>query len=128
MKLIKITSDNVQIRTDSEEFRDIRINDLVSVSDGETELVTVVVSVSDIDAGGALGEEDYIFEGVSMKNVECSIVGSVRDGIFTKAVGRYPTMDVTAEIISGSGSGRCFPVTKVGSLSGSMRHMAALLL
>ena len=74
MKLIKITSDNVQIRTDSEEFRDIRINDLVSVSDGETELVTVVVSVSDIDAGGALGEEDYIFEGVSMKNVECSIV------------------------------------------------------
>lgn len=101
MKLIKITSDNVQIRTDSEEFRDIRINDLVSVSDGETELVTVVVSVSDIDAGGALGEEDYIFEGVSMKNVECSIVGSVRDGIFTKAVGRYPTMDVTAEIISG---------------------------
>lgn len=101
MKLIKITSDNVQIRTDSEEFRDIRINDLVSVSDGETELVTVVVSVSDIDAGGALGEEDYIFEGVSMKNVECSIVGSVRDGIFIKAVGRYPTMDVTAEIISG---------------------------
>ena len=58
MKLIKITSDNVQIRTDSEEFRDIRINDLVSVSDGETELVTVVVSVSDIDAGGALGEEE----------------------------------------------------------------------
>ena len=59
MKLIKITSDNVQIRTDSEEFRDIRINDLVSVSDGETELVTVVVSVSDIVRRSIRGRRLY---------------------------------------------------------------------
>ena len=34
MKLIKIVSDRIQIKTDEFEFSDARINDLISVSDG----------------------------------------------------------------------------------------------
>ena len=33
MKLIKILSDRIQIRTTQKEFEDVRINDLVSISD-----------------------------------------------------------------------------------------------
>lgn len=35
MKLVKILSDKVQIRSDYKEFDDVRINDLIAVSDGE---------------------------------------------------------------------------------------------
>ena len=42
MKLVKILSDKVQIRSDYKEFDDARINDLIAVSDGEVELVTMV--------------------------------------------------------------------------------------
>ena len=35
MKLVKILSDKVQIRSDYKEFDDARINDLIAVSDGE---------------------------------------------------------------------------------------------
>ena len=34
MKLVKILSDKVQIRSDHKEFDDVRINDLIAVSDG----------------------------------------------------------------------------------------------
>lgn len=36
MKLVKILSDKVQIRSDYKEFDDVRINDLIAVSDGDT--------------------------------------------------------------------------------------------
>lgn len=49
MKLVKILSDSVQIRTNLSEFRDIRINDLLSVSDGEVDLVTMVTGLTDTD-------------------------------------------------------------------------------
>ena len=42
MKMIKILNDKVQIRSDYKEFDDVRINDLISVTDGEVELVTMV--------------------------------------------------------------------------------------
>lgn len=35
MKLVKILSDKVQIRSDYKEFDDVRINDLIAVSDGD---------------------------------------------------------------------------------------------
>lgn len=38
MKLVKILSDKVQIRSDYKEFDDVRINDLIAVSDGEATL------------------------------------------------------------------------------------------
>ena len=46
MKLVRILSDSVQIRTNLLEFKDIRINDLLSVSDGVVSLVTMVTGLT----------------------------------------------------------------------------------
>lgn len=102
MKLIKILSDKVQIRTDYKEFSEVRINDLVSVSDGVVKLVTVVKSVINMDSedDSGIGENDYITEGDSTKQLECSILGCVRNGTFDKSVDRYPTMNATAKFVS----------------------------
>ena len=35
MKLVKILPNKIQIRTDDTEFKNARLNDLISVSDGE---------------------------------------------------------------------------------------------
>ena len=86
MKLIKILSDKIQIRTDQQEFSNVRINDLISISDGTAELITMVTSVTDNDADSGIGEDDFIFERSSVKVVECSIMGSVRGGKFSKAL------------------------------------------
>ncbi len=100
MKLIKILNDKVQIRTDQEEFESVRINDLIAISDGAVELITMVTSVTDNDAEATIGDDDFILGGTSIKVVECSIIGSVRSGKFTKALERYPTTDIVAREIS----------------------------
>ena len=102
MKLIKILSDMVQIRSDYKEFDDVRINDLISVSDGDVELVTMVNALTDTDTeeNEDIGENDYILEHSSMKMLECSIIGTVKDGTFQKAIDRYPTMKVNAHRIT----------------------------
>lgn len=100
MKLIKILSDRVQIRTDRREFESIRINDLVSVSDGTVELVTVVTAITDNDSEAGIEEDEFILGGTSIKVVECSIIGSVKNGKFSKAIDRYPTTDITSKEVS----------------------------
>ena len=102
MKLIKILTDKVQIRSDYKEFDDVRINDLISVSDGDVELVTMVNALTDTDAEDEpdFDENDYIMEHGSVKMLECSILGAVRNGVFEKAIDRYPTMKVEAHKIS----------------------------
>ena len=60
MKLIKILRDRVQIRTDSVEFRDIHINDLLSVGDGEAYLACIVTAISSVEGGDPLGEDAFI--------------------------------------------------------------------
>lgn len=101
MKLIKILSHKVQIKTDQSEFKDARINDLISISDGSAELITVVKSISDTDTGSALGEDDLIFDTSGIKTLECSIIGSVRDERFSKSIERYPMTDIYAEKVEG---------------------------
>ena len=102
MKLVKILSDKVQIRSDYKEFDDVRINDLIAVSDGDVELVTMVNTLTDIDTEDEeeIGENDYILEHSSTKMLECSIIGTVKDGTFQKAIDKYPTMKVSAHRIS----------------------------
>ena len=77
MKLIKIYTGHVQLRTDDEEFRDIRINDLLSVSDGDVELVASVDCLINNDVEGGIGGDDFIAELPGMKTLECSIIGNV---------------------------------------------------
>lgn len=100
MKLVKIVSDKVQIKTDQSELKALRIYDLVSVSDGDVKLVTVVDSMSDTDAGMEIGEDDFILGSFGGKVIECSIIGSVRNGIFSKSIEKYPTTNVQVGQIS----------------------------
>lgn len=98
MKLDKISPDKIKIRTDDAEFNNIRINDLLSVSDSEVELVVSVDSLTDMDVESGIDEDDYILDPVSMKVIECSMIGSVVNGKFVKAIDHYPTTDIAITI------------------------------
>lgn len=96
MKLVKILPDKIQIRTDDAEFAGARLNDLISVSDGEVELVTMITAITDNDVETQM-DENAIMEELqqpSLKVIECSILGSVIDGEFKQQIDRYPSTDV----------------------------------
>lgn len=99
MKLVKILSDSVQIRTNQSEFKDIRINDLLMVSDWDVNLVTMVSGLTDTDTEERLGEHDFLGEITGIKTIECSIIGSLKDGRFIKAIDEYPTTSVEIQKI-----------------------------
>lgn len=103
MKLIKMQTDRVQIKSNDKEFQKCHINDLVKISDGETNLVTMVVSLTDKDSELPIGDDIFLEQiGLpsSVKSIECSIIGSIVKGKFTNSINKYPTTDVTAEIMT----------------------------
>ena len=95
MKLVKILPDKIQIRTDDAEFKNARLNDLISVSDGEAELVTMITAITENDVETQMDENTIMeeLEQPSLKVIECSILGSVIDGIFKQQIDRYPSVD-----------------------------------
>lgn len=96
MKLVKILPDKIQIRTDDAEFANARLNDLISVSDDEMELVTMITAITDNDVETQM-DDNAIMEELqqpSLKVIECSILGSVIDGDFRQQIDRYPSTDV----------------------------------
>lgn len=102
MKLVKILPDKIQIRTDDAEFKNARLNDLISVSDGEVELVTMITSITDNDVEMQM-DDNAIMEELkqpSLKVIECSILGSVIDVEFKQQIDRYPSTDVEIKKIS----------------------------
>lgn len=102
MKLVKILPGKIQIRTDDAEFKNARLNDLISVSDGEVELVTMITAITDNDVETQM-DENAIMEELqqpSLKVIECSILGSVIDGEFRQQIDRYPSTDVKIQKIS----------------------------
>ncbi len=95
MKLVKFTHTKVSIKTNDKEFLEIRLNDLLSLSDGETEIIVTVESITDNDS-------EIILEGKSelediecpfLKRIECSILGSVIGGTFRQQMDHYPSTD-----------------------------------
>lgn len=94
MKLVKILSDSVQIRTNTSEFQNIRINDLLEVSDGCARLVVMVTGLTDTDSEDRLGEDDFLGEITGIKTIDCTIIGSLKDGRFVKSLDNYPTTNV----------------------------------
>lgn len=98
MKLIKITTDKIQIKSNDEEFKKIKINDLLKVHDNKVVLVAMVMQLQDLDVTGDYQEDDYIIP-ESVKTIDCSIIGSVKNGMYIKAIDEYPTTNVSAEII-----------------------------
>lgn len=104
MKLVKILPDKIQIRTDDAEFTNARLNDLISVSDGEVELVTMITAITDNDVETQM-DDNTIMEELqqpSLKVIECSILGSVIDGEFKQQIDRYPSTDVQIEKVCDS--------------------------
>jgi hypothetical protein len=102
LKLVKILPNKIQIRTDDTEFKNARLNDLISVSDGEVELVTMITTITDNDAEVQM-DDNAIMEELqqpSLKVIECSILGSVIDGEFKQQIDRYPSTDVEIKKIS----------------------------
>ncbi len=102
MKLVKILPDKIQIRTDDAEFKNACLNDLISISDGEVELVTMITAITDNDVETQM-DENAIMEELqqpSLKVIECSILGSVIDGEFRQQIDRYPSTDVKIQKIS----------------------------
>lgn len=96
MKLVKILPSKIQIRTDDAEFANARLNDLISVSDGEVELVTMITAITDNDVETQMDDNAIMeeLEQPSLKVIECSILGSVIDGEFKQQIDRYPSTDV----------------------------------
>lgn len=104
MKLIKILSDSIQIKTDDAEFANSRLNELITISDGEVTLVTRISQITDNEADAPLvelGEDDYIEQAISelptLKVIDCAILGSLIDGKFSNSLDKYPTTAVKAE-------------------------------
>lgn len=95
MKIVKFTRAKVSIKTNDEEFSKIRLNDLLSLSDGEVELVATVESITDNESEIVLEEiELENMECPFLKRVECSILGSVINGDFRQQIDQYPITDV----------------------------------
>lgn len=102
MKLVKILPDKIQIKTDDAEFKNTRLNDLISVSDGEVELVAQICAITDNDVETQMDDNALLeeLEQPSLKVIECSILGSVVDGGFKQQIDRYPSTDVQIERIT----------------------------
>lgn len=96
MKLVKILPDKVQIRTDDVEFKNARLNDLISISDKEVELVAMISAITDTDTDELIEDDTFLadLEQPSLKMIECSILGSIIDKEFKQQIDKYPSTDV----------------------------------
>lgn len=126
MKLVKILLDKIQIKTDDIEFKNARLNDLISVSDGEVELVTIIISITDNDVETQM-DDNAIMEQLqqpSLKVIECSILGSkLPNGRFSQQIDHYPSTDVEITSIDthkllGMLVSDCTSVFKIGKYAG----------
>jgi len=101
LKLVKILPDKIQIRTDDAEFANARLNDLISVSDGEVELVTMITAITDNDVETQM-DDNAIMEELqqpSLKVIECSILGNVIDGRFRQQINKYPSVAAKIKMV-----------------------------
>lgn len=105
MKLVKILPDKIQIKTDDAEFKNARLNDLISVSDEETELVAVITAITDTDAETQMDDNIILaeLEQPSLKVIECSVLGSVSGGVFKQQIDRYPHTNAEVRNITDDG-------------------------
>lgn len=102
MKLIKILQSAIQIKSDDSDFANCHINDLIKISDGEVDLVTMISSLQCREEEVPI-EDDMaleMFDIPQTKTIECDIIGSIVNGKFTSSIDRYPSTSVEAEMIS----------------------------
>ena len=101
MKLIKIFSDRVQIKTDSVHLAGIKINDLLQLSDGTTAIICIVTGITSNDSLAVVNfddlsefDQDLLSQSEANNTIECGILGSLRGRKFTKSIDVYPTTKV----------------------------------
>lgn len=101
MELIKIFPDRVELKTNNRQLSDININSAMLVTDRQTDvsLVCVVTAISRNEQQESFDFDGNLLESEPNSLIECSIIGSLRDGKFTKSVDIYPTANVRVERI-----------------------------
>jgi DNA helicase HerA-like ATPase len=101
MKLIKITPDKVQIKSDTGQLGDLSINSAILATDGTISLVCVVTAIARNEEEEQFDNEGEPLEAEATSTIDCSIIGSLIDDVFTKAVDLYPSTDVSIRPIDG---------------------------
>jgi DNA helicase HerA-like ATPase len=102
LTLIKITPDKVQIKSDEDQLTGLSINSAILIEDA-ARAISLVCIVSAITKNEEIDrfDEEGIYEGSeSESTIECSIIGSLVNSLFTKAVDTYPTTDVSIRQIN----------------------------
>ena len=61
----------------------------------------MVTGLMDTDSEERIGEEDFLGEITGIKTIDCTIIGSLKNGRFVKAIDEYPTTSVQITPISG---------------------------
>lgn len=96
MKLIKIMPNKVQIKSNNDQLGDMSINSAILAVDEERDvsLVCVVTSISRNEEEVQFDNEGEPLEPETTSTIECSIIGSLVNGTFAKAVDIYPATNV----------------------------------
>ena len=100
MKLVKIFSDKVQIKTDSACLKNLKINDLLILADDAVSIVCIVTGLTGNDALDVYDyDHDLLGQTASNNVIDCGILGSLVNGKFTKSIDIYPTTNVEISIL-----------------------------
>lgn len=101
MELIKIYPDRLQLKSDHRQLSDIRINTAILIEDaaGGASLVCLVTGLSRSEESELFDFDGNLLESEPSSTIECSIIGSLRDGRFEKSVDQYPTSNVSIQKI-----------------------------
>ena len=100
MKLIKISNDSVQIKTDSKHLKNLRINDLLLLSDADVSIVCNVVGLTGNDSMDIYDYDNELLGQTDSNNtIDCGIIGSIVNGKFTKSIDIYPSTSVEISVI-----------------------------
>lgn len=114
MELIKIYPDRVQIKSSNQQLSDVRINNAMLVRDN-TSGVALVCLVEAISRGEETERFDYngdLIVSEPDSTIDCSVIGSLKDGKFEKSVDQYPGPNVSIEVIGNESFGAMLAAPK----------------
>lgn len=96
MQLIKITPDKVQIKSNNEQLGNMSLNSLMSIEDKDknVNLISVISAITKNEETEQFDNDGEILETDATSTIECSIIGSLVNGKFSKSVDIYPTTNV----------------------------------
>lgn len=101
MQLIKITPNKVQIKSNTDQLGDVTINNaILATGEDGVALVCTVTAISRNEQEEQFDcETGELLEPDATSTIDCSIIGSLVNGKFAKAVDRYPSTNVKIEPI-----------------------------